>query len=429
MTSYLAIVFTLLIGALVVVLPRRLALCAFLFGAIFIPIGQSVLVGPLNFQSFRILILFGWMRLVARGEFRFPGFGTIDKLVLVWALASAFTYTLLWQSMAALQNGLGVAFNAIGAYFFFRCTIRDVQAARYVVKVLAVIAVWVAVSVLIERATGGRNLFYMLGALNEFSEIRDGALRCQGPFGHSILAGTFAATLVPLLIPLRRQPGGKKWTILGLVACMVIAFNSFSSGPVLTLFGALGALWAWRVRKHMRLIRWGTVIALVGLHLVMKAPVWALIARVSVFGSSSADHRYRLVDGFLQRVSEWWLIGTRSYADWGWVLSDVSNHYIRIAVDGGILPLALFIWIVVACFKGLGIRLRSVSDFKDQKFMWALGASLFAHLIAFMGVNYWDQMIVVWHLLLAMIACVVTTLKPVAVKVQTNMILEPASAR
>ena len=36
--------------------------------------------------------------------------------------------------------------------------------------------------------------------------------------------------------------------------------------------------------------------------------------------------------------------------------------------------------------------------------MWFLGASLFANLVAFFGVNYFDQSRIAWFLLLAMIA-------------------------
>lgn len=425
--SFLAVTVTILIGLLVLAVPRRYAVLPFLFGAIFIPIGQ-VIVGGFNFYPFRILILFGWLRLLSRGEFSLTRFETIDKFVVAWALASTLAYTLLWQSFSALQNGLGLAFNAIGAYFFFRCYIRDIQSARRVVRVLALISVLVAVAVLIERMTG-QNLFFALGAFNQMSEVREGSLRCQGPFGHSILAGSFAATLIPLLVALRGEPRAKKWAMFGFVSCAIIVASSNSSGPVITLLAGMIGLAFWPLRENMRRVRWALVVAIVGLHIVMKAPVWALIARFSVLGSSSGDHRYRLVDSFIQNVGEWWLVGTRDYVDWGWVLWDVSNHYVRVGVDGGIFTLILFVCIIVGCFKGLGSLLRRVPDLQDKKFVWYMGAALFAHLVAFVGVSYWDQMIVVWHLLLAMIASMVATFRPVAARVQPTVVLQPVEAR
>jgi len=141
----------------------------------------------------------------------------------------------------------------------------------------------------------------------------------------------------------------------------------------------------------------------------MNGPVWALIGRASVFGSSSSAHRFELVDFFLRNFSEWWLFGTKSTAHWGWGMQDVSNNYVRVGVDGGLASLLLLICIIVASFKMLGRAMRAVGA-PDRKFLWGLGVALLAHLTAFMDVNYWDQSILLWYLLLAMIAaaCAVT---------------------
>src|ERR1035438_2272523 len=91
----------------------------------------------------------------------------------------------------------------------------------------------------------------------------------------------------------------------------------------------------------MRLLRWGILLALVGLHLVMKAPVWALISRIDLTGSSSGWHRYMLVDHCIRHFSDWWLLGFKSYNDWGWDMWDLSNQYVAYALTGGVLTLAL----------------------------------------------------------------------------------------
>jgi hypothetical protein len=67
----------------------------------------------------------------------------------------------------------------------------------------------------------------------------------------------------------------------------------------------------------------------------------------------------------------------------------------------------LFIWILVIGFRTIGQGLRSVDDGSHaQKIIWALGAALFAHAFTFMSVSYFDQIIVAWYLLLAMISAV-----------------------
>jgi hypothetical protein len=45
---------------------------------------------------------------------------------------------------------------------------------------------------------------------------------------------------------------------------------------------------------------------------------------------------------------------------------------------------------------------------KQALFVWAIGAALFANAVAFFGISYFDQTIVVWYALLAMISTVTT---------------------
>jgi hypothetical protein len=74
----------------------------------------------------------------------------------------------------------------------------------------------------------------------------------------------------------------------------------------------------WPLRRQMRPVRWVIVVTLVSLHLIMKAPVWALIARADVVGGSSSYHRYELIDAFIRRFDEWWLLGTKHADAWGY---------------------------------------------------------------------------------------------------------------
>jgi hypothetical protein len=62
---------------------------------------------------------------------------------------------------------------------------------------------------LTEMATG-RNAFASFGGVHEIAQMRNGLLRCQGPFAHPILAGTFGATQLPLFIALWFQEGRSK---------------------------------------------------------------------------------------------------------------------------------------------------------------------------------------------------------------------------
>ncbi len=269
-----ALGFTLIAGVLILLLPRRYVIVPFVVAAIFIPIQQRLVIASVDFFMLRILILFGWARLIARSEYHDLRLNTLDKAMILWAVAGTISYACLWETSEALIYKLGASFDALGSYFMIRVFVRDFQDIQYVIKALAIICVLLAAAMLIERTTG-RNAFAVFGGVPEITLVREGRLRCQGAFVHPILAGTFGASLIPLFLSLWWQSeDGKKLAILGVLAGTLITFTSSSSGPIMTYLAGLLGLCLWPFRHHMRPIRWGMVYVLLALHIVMKAPVF-----------------------------------------------------------------------------------------------------------------------------------------------------------
>lgn len=402
--NFFGIAFTLTMGFFLILLPRRYAVIPVIITACYITMGQRLVVFSLNFTMMRVLVLFGWARLTLRHEFEIR-LNAIDKAIMWWTASSIITYTLLWWTAEALVNRMGVAFNAIGMYFMFRCLVRDFEGIKTVIKALALITVPLAAAMLLEKSTA-RNIFAVFGGVPEFTGARDGVLRSQGSFGHPILAGTFGATLMALFVSLWYQDRGRLLAAAGLISASVITFTSGSSGPAMAYIFTWIALGAWTLRRHMREVRWFIALSVIGLHLMMKAPVWFMIARVNVFSGSTGYHRAQLIDRAVSHLGEWWLIGTQSTAHWAWHLFDITNQYILEGVEGGLITMAVFIYIIVLCFKGLGRALWTMEgrSFPLQKCVWSMGAALFAHVISFMSVSYFDQNILFWYLLLAMIS-------------------------
>lgn len=399
---------TLAMGLLMVILPRRYALVPVIILVCFMTMRQRIIVAGLDFTMLRILALFGWIRLFVRQEVHLLKLNAIDKALLWWVLSSMIAYTLLWQTFDAFINRLGFAYNAVGMYFLFRLLVTRFDDVVRVFKILAIFVVPLAVSMLFEMTTG-RNAFGIFGAVNPITQVRDGVLRCQGPFAHPILAGTFGATTLPLFVALWWQGGANRLlAVLGVVSSTIITLTAGSSGPLFSYLAGILGLSLWPLRKHMRAMRWGLALMLVALHIVMKAPVWALIGRVNVFSGSTGYHRAYLIDRAIANLGDWWLIGTQSSAKWGYGLNDVTNQYFREGVNGGLLAMFLFISIIAFCFRGVGRAIRVLdgenNSRRDQLCLWAMGAALLSHVVTFMGVSYFDQNFVVWMMLLAMIA-------------------------
>lgn len=395
---------------LILLLPRKYVVVPFLLAVLFIPIGEQIVLGGMHLMMFRVVIFFGALRLLfsritspPNGEkFRL---NRLDCAVILWCVSSVITFTLLWGEWQAFINRMGFVYSIIGGYFIVRFLLRDEEDVDRVTRLFVVICAILAVSMTVEYVTG-RNVFDFFGGVPTFGVARDGKIRAQGPFAHPILAGTFGAILLPLFLGLWwRKNGSRALALVGAVSALTMAITTVSSTPLVTVIAGVGTLFLWPFRKMMRLIRWGIALGLIGLHLVMKAPVWALIARVDLVGGSSGDHRFQLVDKFIRHFGEWWLLGAKNNGQWGVEMSDTVNWFVASGVDGGLITLILFIAVIVYGFKKLGIARNALEgNLKTDQLLWVLGCVLFANVVTFFGVGYFDQTMFAWLTLLAMIS-------------------------
>lgn len=422
----LAITFVLLLA-----MPRKYLPFAFIVAGIIFPLQPSIVIAGLHFMTLRVLTITCWLRIL-HGRFiskKEPPLGrlnSIDRVFILWALASATAFSLLYHNAEAVTNQMGFLLNAFGIYFLLRFLIRDAEGARNAVKAFAVAAVLVAACMVSEQATG-RNLFGVFGVL-AITPVREGLLRSQASFEHSILAGNFGATLFPVFVGLWvLGKKYRKYATVGIVASIVITFTSVSSTPVVAFLAAIMGLCLWPIRKGMRWVRWGIVLMLIALQIVMKAPVWALISHVDIVPGNSSWHRYALVDQFIRHFKDWWLVGTADNGSWGWDMWDQANEFVAQGETGGLLTLVLFITMIVRAFRSVGkAREASESDTRNAFFFWALGVAVFAHILAFMGISYFDQTILEWFALLAIIGAATATqadslaLAPAAEKTKTR---------
>lgn len=406
--------------ALIFLLPRRYVVIPSLLTVFLVPIGQVVVLGGVHFTIYRIVILFGLVRLAttklpARTGRLAGGFDTVDGAFTFCALFSLMTFWLQWGETQALIKGLGNLLDALGGYFVLRFLIQDREDVQRTIKTFAVLAMVLAVCMTNEEFTH-QNVFGFLGGIPVADAVRDGKVRAQGAFEVYITAGVFGATLLPLFIWLWSDGKSRISALLGMVGASIMTLTSNSSTPPLAYAAGIVGLCFWPLRKHMRAFRWGLVLILVSLHLSMKAPVWALIARVDFTGSSSGYHRYMLVDNCIRHFSDWWFIGAKNYDTWGFDTWDLSNQYVASAVGGGLATLVTFILVISRSFGKLGTARKCVAGNRGQEwFLWCLGAALFAHAVAYFGIGYFDQMQFAWYALLAIIAASVAEAVPAAV--------------
>jgi hypothetical protein len=388
---------------------RRWAPVPLLAGACYVMFGQVIEVGPFNFTILRVLIVAGAVRALVRGERLRGSLNGLDGMVLLFCLWMLISSLFHKDPSAAFVNRLGLVFDACGVYFLMRIFLRTIDDIIALSGALALLLLPIAAAMIYEKVMD-QNIFAKLADESLVLYIRQGHVRAQGPFAHSILAGTVGGVCVPLMAPLWAQR--RRRAVLGICSCMLMVFASASSGPILTAFAGGGAIYLWKYRQRLRTMRWLAVAAYLALDVLMNDPAYFIMARIDLAGGSTGWHRARLIQSAIEHISEWWLTGTDytrhwmpSGVYWSGNHTDITNHYIQMGVYGGFLLLLLFAGVVAAGFSLVGSSLheRPALSERDRFLVWSLGAALFAHAVTFLSVSYFDQSIVFVYLTLAAI--------------------------
>lgn len=411
MMHFLTLLLIVLCGIFILTFCRKLALAIVLAAITLIPM-SSISIGAASFFPARLIILFGILRVLTRQEFIRGSLNKIDKVVILWSVVMIITRILVSRTDVSVIARFGETFDVIGVYFLYRCLIRDKEDVLFVFKTAAIIFSVLTVFMLYEKLTLN-NLFSKLGGVLPYPSIRDGKIRCQGPFLHSILAGTVAGTSVPWFIVLYLQKGiKKKFAYIGIVSALSIVVLTSSSGPIMSILLAMFAFFLWSLRNHMKKIQLASLLILILLQFTMESPVWYLISRIDLTGSSTGFHRSELIDSAIRHFSEWWFTGTDYTRHWmvtgvSWSdqHTDITNQYIKNGINGGIVTMFLFIMMIVNGFNLLGTSMMNIDERKieDKMFLWLLGSTLFSHAITFLSVRYFDQSFSYYFLLLSII--------------------------
>jgi hypothetical protein len=410
--SGLASTILLLLIAIILFGSRRLALLASAAGILYLTQGEQIIIFGFNLYAFRLILIFGLLRVLTRHEFKFSQINKIDKIYIFLYLYTTFVFLL--RSNDGISYQIGVAVDAIIAYFFFRGLIVNMDDFKWFLSRFVFLLIPFFAIVLIERFTLV-NLFKFVGANAVIDNFRDGIPRCTGSFRHAILLGSFGAAFLPLYIGYFLSKTNNNAALLGSSICLGIIWLSNSGGPVASaMTGFIG--WSfWFLRKKMRLVRKIIFFTIIVIAIFMNAPIWYLPAKIGSFTGGSGWHRSYLIDMAIQNFSEWWQFGIAIEKTESWFPyvihtggADITNEFLSFGISAGIVSVIIFITLLVKCFKTIGSCLShrqwENNCSSDKYLIWGLGVTLLVHISNWFGVGYFDQIKYVWYIHIAAIS-------------------------
>ncbi len=327
-------------------------------------------IGPLNLSVYRIVLVIAilpclvmWLQGKA-GRKRPGDFGLF--LFCLWA-AVAFVVV---QGIETSVEPAGILFiESMGSYLLARVCIRNARDFQNMVVFVAKLIVCLLPFAIFEWVTGTNLLLLAFGAVFRTEAItrmapRMGLWRVQGPFSHSILFGTFCASMLALtcLATKGRLSGTSRGLLTGLVG--FAALLSMSSAPIGGLVVQI-ALLLWNKTFRNFAGRWKLLwaIALAG-YLVVE------------FGSNQTPAQFYISHFTFDQQTGWyrlWIwdygsasvanhpifgIGLASWARPAWMSGDsVDNFWLLMAMRHGLPAFVLMtlswlsLWLSVAWKK------------------------------------------------------------------------------
>jgi hypothetical protein len=393
--------------------PPRWSLLGLMAGVLYLVQGKANIVFGLNIYPVRFLEMAGFTRVIARRELASLKLNKIDSAFLL--LYGYTTIVFIMRSAEGIQYQIGQAVDALLCYFTFRALVGDIEDFRLFLRGFSVLLLPFLFLVLLERYIG-YNPFGFVGGHFEIKFFRDGVPRCMGSFRHPVLMGSIGASFLPIYIGLWFSKKDRIYALLGIGICLCIVYLANSGGPLTaTAVGIVG--WTiWLARRKLFWIRRTLLIIFALLALLMNAPVWYVLARVSSITGGDGWHRSYLIDISIKNIDKWWLAGMPILETAEWfpyiVVSggaDITNQFISFGITAGIVAMFLLIFLLIKAFQSLGkalteVRVGHSSAYPVEYLLWGLGVMLSVHIINWLGVTYFDQFYVIWFLHLGAIS-------------------------
>jgi hypothetical protein len=315
-----------------------------------IPIGLAQMSVP-RFMALTLIV-----RLSLRPAGR-PKWCWIDTLVVVewtWGLLASVVLGAEDQYRTYM---IGRIFDTVCMYYAARLALQSLSEYAAMIPALCLTAVVMGTLGLLESIASWSpytRLFELAGVgwFDKEAEYRYGFLRAKASTGHAIYFGVAMVVVSGLLLALR--PLAKYKRVVLVIAGLGIGgvLSSMSSGPQMALAVLFITLPFSFVKSLIKPALACLAMLCVFVEFASNRHFFSLIDYLAL-SSETAWYRTRLLEVAMAHVSEFWLMGYGGRTPHHWAAEidgrlhvDLVNHYIIVAVSGGIVSFGAYVGVI-----------------------------------------------------------------------------------
>lgn len=405
------------LSVLVLLTPARLALVFYTAGLVWYPIYVTAKLGTLNFSVPRIVILAIFFKILTDGNLR-SAFRWIllDYLIIFFSLACFVVnlFTAPFEQM--IQFNSGAQFDTAMVYFMVRLLITSKHRYLTLLKGLLVIAIPMAVMGIYQclffvNPLGFFKKYHAWSVIEDTIQVREHFCRADLAFSHPIMFGMFFAIVGAWCMGLWPYVD-RRWRFM-FALCMILMVlglsSSMSSGPQLAGFGVVVALVIFRYRKYWKLFLGVFVGMMIFIEIISNRHWYYVASSYLSFNAETAYGRCKLIEHALGGgMSGHWLLGF-GFKDPGWWATlqgselkgtDITNHYIVVLVQWGLVGLVPFLAVVYEACRNLRKAFVSAVTDADRWLIWCIISAMVGVLLAMFSVSLMGQIMNLFYVML-----------------------------
>ncbi len=378
-----------------------------------VPIGLAEMSVP------RLLALVVLLQLIAHGRHRDISFGAVDNLVVLIWLWTILATTAAGAEFSHISQMIGRGFDTVLIFFTARLAIASADDA-------AALFPWLAATALVMCAIGSYEAvaadspYHWLRRYRGWSgivkstEYRYGLFRAAGSTSVSIYFGMAMMLVLGLLMALRGYQSGRIRYAATLLAALLAALSSMSSGPWVACFMLIGLYLferrEWLIKPALLFAAFLTLL----LELASNRHFYHLIDYIAI-SSRNAWYRTRLLEVAVNNMHEFWLFGAGSSwpHHWAHLIDgrahiDVVNHFLIVALYGGVLAFSMYVASHLLIIGNIVKAWRDDQNPERRRLLFGLAVAIVALDASSMSVGLFGPPLLLSHVLLGVAASVAT---------------------